>query len=416
MRKLTLILAIALIASPTFALTIYLQREGTSNIIDVNYSGADVANPPRSFALDVTITSPSLFTNVTNYGQGESNSVKPCYGIYPARIDINTAGIVQSWGSPLADLNDPGAGTGLPSNHIVLEFSSLYYNDINAPVTSGHTSGRLCSLTINPNGATGSLNIRVQGETTYRGGVVLEDGTQVAVDVNSAWIPCLAMPSKATNPSPANGATGVARVGTSLAWTAGSGGCGGSSTSHDVYFGTAVSPPFIQNQPGTSYTIPGTMAQGKVYYWRIDEKSAGGTMTGDVWSFTVEECIKSSATEYAAWVSYGKPACWCYKRQCRGDGNGQMTLSKPVTASDLANFQASFNLKWTQMLGKADLNGTMLFCGDYNHSQTLGKPVTGSDLIILQTYFNLKYTSVPCCDLNGDCVLTPADKYLFWTN
>jgi hypothetical protein len=129
-----------------------------------------------------------------------------------------------------------------------------------------------------------------------------------------------------------------------------------------------------------------------------------------------KECIKPWAPEYATWVSYGKPNCWCYKRQCRGDSNGSMTLGKPVIASDVANLQAGFNLKWTQMIGKVDGSGIPLFCGDYNHSQTLNKPVIASDVTILQTYFNLKMTSVPCCDLNGDCVLTPADKYLFWKN
>ena len=89
-------------------------------------------------------------------------------------------------------------------------------------------------------------------------------------------------PAKATNPNPSNGATGIATSPT-LIWTAGSG-----ATSHDVYFGTDSTPDsteFIGNQASTSYS-PGTLANNTTYYWRIDEKNASGTTTGDVWSFT----------------------------------------------------------------------------------------------------------------------------------
>lgn len=86
-------------------------------------------------------------------------------------------------------------------------------------------------------------------------------------------------PGQATNPSPANGATGVSTTAT-LSWTAGTG-----ATSHDVYFGTSNPPAFIQNQTGTTYN-PGTMSAGTTYYWRVDERNGSGTTTGTVWSFT----------------------------------------------------------------------------------------------------------------------------------
>jgi hypothetical protein len=86
-------------------------------------------------------------------------------------------------------------------------------------------------------------------------------------------------PAPATNPNPANAATGV-DINADLSWTAGSG-----ATSHDVRFGTSNPPGFIQNQAGTTYD-PGTMTGSTVYYWRIDEKNGLGTTTGTVWSFT----------------------------------------------------------------------------------------------------------------------------------
>ncbi len=86
-------------------------------------------------------------------------------------------------------------------------------------------------------------------------------------------------PGQATNPNPADDAVGVSTT-ADLSWTPGSG-----ATSHDVYLGTTDPPPFATNRTAPSYD-PGTMAGYVTYYWRIDEKNAGGTTTGDVWSFT----------------------------------------------------------------------------------------------------------------------------------
>jgi hypothetical protein len=94
----------------------------------------------------------------------------------------------------------------------------------------------------------------------------------------------LPLPGKATSPSPANGATNVATNAT-LSWTAGS-----DATSHDVYFGTTSPGTFKGNQTATTYN-PGTLALSTTYYWRIDEKNATGTTTGDVWSFTTTSIV-----------------------------------------------------------------------------------------------------------------------------
>ncbi len=92
------------------------------------------------------------------------------------------------------------------------------------------------------------------------------------------WLLCLP-PDKASNPNPPNGATGVS-ITADLSWTAGAG-----ATSHDVYFGTSNPPPFLINQIATTFD-PGTMTYLTTYYWRIDERNAGGKTTGVVWSFS----------------------------------------------------------------------------------------------------------------------------------
>jgi len=85
------------------------------------------------------------------------------------------------------------------------------------------------------------------------------------------------LPAKAANPNPLEGATNVSTVPT-LSWSPGT-----DAMSHDVYFGTTSPGTFQGNQTATTFD-PGTLNQDTVYYWRIDEKNALGTTTGDVWS------------------------------------------------------------------------------------------------------------------------------------
>jgi hypothetical protein len=414
MKKLILVLAIALMASPVFALSVNLTREGTTNVIDLTYSDACSTNLPRAFALDLTFPTGAQFSSVVSgsYMTGESNQPNHRgYGIYPARISLDTAGVVQNWGTPLADSNvsspaDPGAGAALPSSHMVLEFASLYYDnpaatDTNAPPTSG----TLCKFTVNP-GAVSNPPIIMSDEITYRGGLVLENGTQDLTAADKTFIyTTLAAPGKATGPNH-NGDTGVARIGTSLTWTAGT----GTVDSHDVYFGTVSPGIYIGNQAGTSYAIPGTMAQGKVYYWRIDEKNTVGTTTGDIWSFRVEECMKSTATEYNRWVTYGRPDCWCYRKQCRGDADGKLSSLKPVMASDLTILKGGYN-KAGSVVRDLVVTGYPAICADFDRKDSSLKPVMASDLTILKAYYNKANTVVPQCD-----TAPVVGLYNFWMN
>ena len=95
----------------------------------------------------------------------------------------------------------------------------------------------------------------------------------------------LQLPGKAIGPSPAHGATAVAKN-TVLRWDS-----GGHTTSYDVYLATNPKPGASEFQ-GTQTTrtfSPGRLSAGTRYYWRIDAKNGQGTTTGDVWSFTTEQ-------------------------------------------------------------------------------------------------------------------------------
>jgi hypothetical protein len=87
---------------------------------------------------------------------------------------------------------------------------------------------------------------------------------------------------QASLPNPPDGATNVS-ITADLSWTAGP-----YATSHDVYFGTSMNPPFVCNQIETAFD-PGTMDSGRKYYWRIDEVNKWGVTTGQLWSFTTIE-------------------------------------------------------------------------------------------------------------------------------
>jgi len=88
---------------------------------------------------------------------------------------------------------------------------------------------------------------------------------------------------KAYNPSPANSVSNVA-INPTLSWSAGAG-----AASHDVYFGTTSPGTFRINQPSTTYTPPGPLANSTTYYWHIDEVNGPNTITGDVWNFTTTD-------------------------------------------------------------------------------------------------------------------------------
>ena len=120
-------------------------------------------------------------------------------------------------------------------------------------------------------------------------------------------------PSKATNPSPSNGASSVS-INTNLSWSN-----GGGATSYRVYFGTDSTPDSGEDkgeQSGTTYD-PGTLNYSTTYYWRIDAKNSYGTTTGNVWYFTTGSapptpppppdgdgggCLPSGSASALAWL------------------------------------------------------------------------------------------------------------------
>lgn len=217
------------------------------------------------------------------------------------------------------------------------------------------------------------------------------------------------MPVAATTPTPANGAIGVtvkllpaaAKVFPALSWTPAA---GGANAKYDVYFGT-VNPPVTvvsANQTTTSYSATGAL-EGKTYYWKVVSKNDCDAVgvSSDVWTFNTD-CYKSTSTAYAAWVTFGKPACWCYQRNCRGDADGIKTGAAWVAGPDLTVLKSALGKTDTQLL--AITNG---ICADFDRVKTGAARVAGPDLTRMKGYIGKTETNVPVCDVA---------TVNFWTN
>jgi len=162
-------------------------------------------------------------------------------------------------------------------------------------------------------------------------------------------------PSKATDPNPANTATGIA-VDANLSWTAGLG-----ATSHDVYFGTDPTPDeteFKGNQADTTYNLPGDMDTNTTYYWRIDEKNTGGTTEGDVWSFTTELPAIPWSEDFESgnlnnWTTTGSPSASNQVENTGTYGAKLPSTSSIERAIDTTGF-TSIHVKYYRMTNAFD--------------------------------------------------------------
>jgi hypothetical protein len=166
------------------------------------------------------------------------------------------------------------------------------------------------------------------------------------------------------------------------------------------------------NAPATSGILL-TFKVSKACTVSVSENAArGGVVMEDASSPTVNasgcaiacitECLKNTHPDYAAWVTFGSNDCWCYQRQCRGDGDGIKTGPFWVGLPDLTMLRAAINKTDTVLLTVP--NG---ICSDYDQLKTGPFRVALPDLSILRAYINKPETSVPQC---------PMTYINYWTN
>lgn len=142
----------------------------------------------RSFALDVVVTGANI-VDVNHYFVGECTATDKGFGIFLGDngADINDAGGVDDWGSPVAASTESGAsGTGIGTNEVIIGMGALYEDGNQPPL-----SGKLCDFKISSTYHTACAKVSVTAEDTYRVGVVLEDTNSVSPDVSGATDVCL---------------------------------------------------------------------------------------------------------------------------------------------------------------------------------------------------------------------------------
>jgi hypothetical protein len=106
------------------------------------------------------------------------------------------------------------------------------------------------------------------------------------------------------------------------------------------------------------------------------------------------DCLSNSAPYYSKWTSFGKPDCFCYRKQCAGDANGGSVAGRPVTSADLVVLQNAYNKSTATLLSTY----TAGICADFNKTDVAGRPVTSADLVVLQGNYNKAGTLIAECD------------------
>jgi len=138
----------------------------------------------------------------------------------------------------------------------------------------------------------------------------------------------------------------------------------------------------------------------------VDTTGAAMTVTlpGCVNVPVITDCLKDlGGQEYDDWAAFGKPDCWCFRRQCKGDADNLIAGPYWVNSGDLSLFKSAFNQSPLPAGG---------ICCDFDHMAAGPYRVASTDLTVFKTYFN--QATVPQCDANGDGVLEAGDKYNFW--
>jgi len=152
----------------------------------------------------------------------------------------------------------------------------------------------------------------------------------------------------------------------------------------------------IKGSGTCTVTIAGNSARGNVV---LEDTEPAGDVTYGTCPFEfVSECYSGMA-DYSMWDAVGKPTCWCFPRQCRGDADGlfEGKGSFWVYGADLSVLLAG----WSKTAGA--LAGSEA-CADFDHAFE-GKgsfQIYGADLTILLANWGTNAVAGDCTPGNVD--------------
>ena len=108
---------------------------------------------------------------------------------------------------------------------------------------------------------------------------------------------------EATNPTPANGATGISISLSEISWTNGAG-----TMFNEVYFGEVGSLSLVYDgTPITSWAIPGPLSYYTTYGWRVVCKNDTCGVSGPTWTFTTQQ---DPNLVHAFYEPFNNMTCW----------------------------------------------------------------------------------------------------------
>ncbi|MHC4737421.1 MAG: hypothetical protein ACYS9Y_00805 [Planctomycetota bacterium] len=159
MKRIFLVLAIVLTASPLWAGLTITAEQNDCNEVTITYDMDDTdPNLPRAFALEISLSQ----ENGANIGQ--VTYVHPEFHVYPGSIVI-AGGQITDQGAPVAERD---------ANSIIVEMGSLYAAGDPCHTTAPDPQGTLLVFKI-ANDMETHVNL---AENSIRGGVLMEDTTQ----------------------------------------------------------------------------------------------------------------------------------------------------------------------------------------------------------------------------------------------
>jgi len=320
-------------------------------------------------------------------------------------VEQTRGGVVKLQGATAATVTLPPGGSGAPAGCIKVTFAQVctvpnVVNVAEATATAQITAAGF-TLGTRTTACSGSITVGSIISTTPSAGATPGCGTAVA------YVVCVgagAPSAPASCTVPASSSNGTYAV----TWSSVSGATSYQLESSAPASGTTIFPTWVQVYSGTATTYTEKVGGGTWSYRAKATNACGssGTTAGGN-TCAVYNCLTggvAGTAENPDWVKWRYPACWCYKKQCRGDVNGKKTVTF-VASNDFTIFVSAYGKTDAQLAGVA--NGV---CGDSNHKKTVTR-VASNDFTIFTTYYGKADSLVPDC--NAGTIIT--GPWTYWT-
>jgi hypothetical protein len=414
MKKILAALLVLALVAPAFADVAITATDAGSQYLLLSFTTSGSPAPVvRGMALTLTVTGGTI-TSASNYDTGTPS-------VFNTFVDyaVGNSGYAIGTGHPFALEHDAGVAALFPINSGTPFAVCVGYLD-QTGAKGGKTSGTIAKIKIDGITAGSSATIAISANAA-RGGAVVGDtlGTVTVpssasvLGISAETVTLNATPVTKTTASPATaGRVNSGRLETFV-------GAATSSVGHGLQYqfdwGSGASGVWGSATQTHSFTY----TAAATYNVKVQARCATDTDKISAWSAALpqtSECVRSTAAFYSTWNTFGKPNCWGFQRNCRGDadgvGNGGGTSKVWVTSTYLNIFLAGYTKTQTQLL-TTSYNGVPGICADNDRAGNGGGAskvwVTSTDLGTFLSYYTKTQTNVPVCP-------GPASNYWYWTN